>query len=57
MKVIRNLKKIYKNMSWYNRQKLMDANCKKSKKKPRQKLSKGIILKTENHARVSVSRE
>jgi len=35
MKVIKNLKKIYKNMSWYNRQKLMDANCKKSKKKPR----------------------
>ena len=37
MKVIKNLKKVYKNMSWYNRQKLMDANCKKSKKKPRQK--------------------
>jgi len=37
MKVIRNLKKVYKNMSSYNRQKLMDANrpCGKEKRKPK----------------------
>jgi len=36
MKVIKNLKKVYKNMSWYNRQKLIDANrpC-REKRKPK----------------------
>jgi hypothetical protein len=37
MKVIRNLKKIYKNMSWYNRQKLIEANRPFGKKKRKPK--------------------
>jgi len=37
MKVMKGLKKIYKNMSQYNRQKLKDANCKKPKKKKQKK--------------------
>ena len=37
MKVTKGLKKIYKNMSPYNRQKLKEANCKKLKKKKQKK--------------------
>ena len=35
MKVIRELKKIYKGLSWYNRRKLTEANrpCGKQKRK------------------------
>ncbi len=35
MKVQKGLKKIYKNLSWYNRQKLVEANrpCGKQKRK------------------------
>jgi len=37
MKVVKGLKKIYRNMSPYNRWKLKDANCKKPKKKKHKK--------------------
>ena len=35
MKTVKGLKKVYKNMSWYNRQKLIEANrpCGKKNKK------------------------
>ena len=33
MKVIKGLKKLYKGLNWYNRQKLLEANCKKQKNK------------------------
>lgn len=33
MKVIKGLKKMYKNMNWYNRKKLQEANFKSDKKK------------------------
>jgi len=39
MKVTKGLKKIYKGLSWYNRQKLIEANrpCGKKKLKPKKK--------------------
>ena len=33
MKVIKGLKKLYAGLSWYNRDKLLEANCKKRKRK------------------------
>ncbi len=37
MKVMKGLKKIYKNLSPYNRRRLKEANCKKPKKKKQKK--------------------
>jgi len=39
MKVIKSLKKVYKGLSWYNRQKLIEANRPfgKKKRKPKKK--------------------
>jgi len=37
MRVIKDLKKRYKNLSWYNRQKLIEANRPFGKKKPKKK--------------------
>lgn len=31
MKVVRGLKKLYKNLNWYNRRKLREANCKRAR--------------------------
>lgn len=31
MKVIKGLKKLYKGLSWYNRQRLLEANFKRKK--------------------------
>ena len=33
MKVVKGLKKIYKKMSWYNRQRLREANFKKDRRR------------------------
>ena len=39
MKVTKGLKKVYKGPSWYNRQKLIEANrpCGKKERKPKKK--------------------
>lgn len=39
MKVTKGLKKVYKGLSWYNRQKLIEANrpCGKKKRKSKKK--------------------
>ncbi len=37
MKVTKGLKKVYKGLSWYNRRKLVEANCPFGKKKPKKK--------------------
>lgn len=33
MKVTKGLKKVYKRLSWYNRDRLLEANCKERKRK------------------------
>lgn len=33
MKVTRGLKKLYKGLNWYNRDRLLEANCKVRKRK------------------------
>jgi hypothetical protein len=33
MKVIKGSKKLYAGLSWYNQDKLLEANCKKRKRK------------------------
>lgn len=33
MKVTKGLKKLYAGLSWYNRDRLLEANCKKRKRK------------------------
>ncbi len=33
MKVTKGLKKLYKGLSWYNRDRLLEANCKERKRK------------------------
>ncbi len=33
MKVVRGLKEIYKRLSWYNRMKLREANCKELRRR------------------------
>ncbi len=32
MKVMRGLKALYKGLSWYNRRKLLEANCKRERR-------------------------
>jgi len=33
MKVTKGLKKLYKGLSWYNQDRLLEANCKQRKRK------------------------